>query len=120
MSTPNILLVGLDPHTVPGVDAALVDKAIAMSDARFAAAGLTADSCLFPPDRRAAETAVTAALARKPYACVVIGGGVRKPDDLVEIFELVVDLIRTHAPSAKITFNTNPVTSLDAAQRGLR
>lgn len=120
MSTPSILLVGLDPHSVPGVDAALVDKAIAMSDARFAAAGLTADSCLFPPDRQAAETAVVAALANKSYAVVVIGGGVRKPDDLVEIFEVVVDVIRRHAPDAKIAFNTNPVTSLDAAQRWLR
>jgi hypothetical protein len=120
MSTPNILLVGLDPHAVPGVDAALVDKAIAMSDARFAAAGLVADSCLFPPERQAAETAVVAALAAKPYAVIVIGGGLRKPDDLVELFEVVLDLIRRHAPDAKIAFNTNPVTSLDAAQRWLR
>jgi len=50
---------------------------------------------------------------------VVVGGGIRKPDDLVELFEAVVDLIHRHAPQAAIAFNTNPVTSLDAALRWL-
>jgi hypothetical protein len=49
-----VLLVGLDPHAVPGVDATLVDQAIAMSDARFAAAQIECVSCLFPPERSAA------------------------------------------------------------------
>ena len=57
------------------------------------------------------------ALQAKPYGVVVVGGGIRKPDDLVELFEDVIDLIRRHAPQAAIAFNTNPTTSLDAAQR---
>ena len=36
---------------------------------------------------------------------------------VVELFEDVIDLIRRHAPQAAIAFNTNPVTSLDAAER---
>lgn len=112
-----VLLVGLDPHAVPGIDAALVDRAIAMSDARFAAANLEAVSCLFPPVREVAERAVAEALARGPYDSIVIGGGLRKPDELVELFEVVLELLRRGAPATPIAFNTNPVTSLDAAQR---
>jgi hypothetical protein len=120
MSSRRVLLIGLDPHGVPGVDAKLVDTAIAASNARFATASIEHDTCLFPPDVAAATEQVTAALTTKPYECVVIGGGLRKPDDLVALFEIVVDLIRRHAPRATIAFNTNPVTSLDAALRGLR
>jgi hypothetical protein len=50
---------------------------------------------------------------------VVVGGGLRKPDDMVELFEVVIDLVRRHAPQAAIAFNVNPVTSLDAALRWL-
>ena len=114
---PNVLLVGLDPHSVPGVDAALVDSAIAMGNARFANSNLVPELCLFPPDPDVAERTLVAALAAKPYACIVIGGGVRKPDELVVVFERVLAAVRTHAPAAAIAFNTNPVTSFDAARR---
>jgi hypothetical protein len=114
---PNVLLVGFDPHTVPGVDAALVDSAIAMGNARFANTNLAVDTCLFPLDPETAERMVITALAAKDYACVVIGGGLRKPDDLVALFERVLAAIHKHAPGAAIAFNTNPVTSFDAARR---
>jgi hypothetical protein len=65
----------------------------------------------------AARAIIANALQAKPYGVVVVGGGIRKPDDLVELFEDVIDLIRRHAPQAAIAFNTNPTTSLDAAQR---
>jgi hypothetical protein len=117
-----VLLVGLDPHAVPGVDATLVDQAIAMSDARFAAAQIECVSCLFPPERSAAVAALDAAFTdpRAPYDCIVIGGGLRKPDDLVALFEDVLDRLRRAAPSTPIAFNTNPVTSVDAAMRWLQ
>lgn len=116
-----VLLVGLDPHAVPGVDANLVDQAIAMSDARFATARIECVPCMFPAARSAAEVALEAAFAdaRAPYDCIVIGGGLRKPDDLVALFEVVLDGLRRAAPSTPIAFNTNPVTSLDAALRWL-
>ena len=52
--------------------------------------------CLFAPDAAVAGQ-LPAALTQKPYACVVVGGGLRKPDELVELFEVVIDLIRRHA-----------------------
>jgi hypothetical protein len=49
----------------------------------------------------------------------VVGGGIRKPEPLLEFFEAVINLIRVHAPSAAIAFNTDGGTSLEAAQRVL-
>lgn len=118
MSTRSVLLVGFDPHAIPGVDAAMVDTAIAMGQARFAAEGIEADTCLVKPDATA-RAEVVEQLTRKPYAVVVIGGGLRKPDEQVELLEHVIQLIRTHAPQAAIAFNTNPITSADAAKRWL-
>lgn len=50
---------------------------------------------------------------------MVIGGGIRKPEPMLEFFETVINLVRRHAPSAAITFNTNPENSLNAARRWL-
>lgn len=115
-----VLLVGLDPHSVPGVDAKLVDMAIQMGQAKFDAAGVATDTCLFEPDADKARAAVTAALAARPYDVVVIGGGLRKPDELVAVLEVVIQVVRQHAPQAALAFNTNPTTSYDAAKRWLR
>jgi len=64
-----------------------------------------------------AAPAIIANAQAKPYGVVVVGGGIRKPDDLVELFEEVIALIRRHAPKAGIAFNTNPITSLEAVRR---
>jgi hypothetical protein len=118
MSSRSVLLIGLDPHAVPGVDAALVDQAISIGQARFTAEAIDAEMCLVKPDSTA-RAQVTEHLARKPYDCVVIGGGLRKPDEMVELLEDVLELVRRHAPQAAIGFNTNPTTSIDAVKRRL-
>lgn len=51
---------------------------------------------------------------------MLIGGGIRKTDDLVELLEQVVNLAHRHAPQAAIAFNTNPGDSVQAAQRQLQ
>jgi hypothetical protein len=118
MSSPRrVLLLGLDPHAVPGVDAALVDTAIAIGNKQFADAGIPVDHCLFGPD--AGDAQIVAGITAADYACVVIGGGLRKPDDQVALLERAIQLIRQHAPRAAIAFNTNPTTSLEAARRWL-
>jgi hypothetical protein len=114
----NVLLIGLDPHAVPGIDAALVDTAIAIGHKRFEAHGIPVDTCLVKPDATA-EPQIVAQLTSKDYACVVIGGGIRKPEEMLELFERVINLSRRHAPAAAIAFNTNPTDSLDAALRWL-
>jgi hypothetical protein len=111
-----VLLIGLDPRKIPGFDPAPVEIAIAMGHKRFVEAGIEVDTCLVAIEA-AARPIIANALQAKPYGVVVVGGGIRKPDEVVELFEDVIDLIRRHAPQAAIAFNTNPVTSLDAATR---
>src|SRR5690349_22948234 len=84
-----VLLLGLDPHAVPGVDAAMVEMAIAIGQKRFDAEGIPVDTCLVKPDD-SAEPAIVAQLARKDYACVVIGGGIRKPDEMIALLEKAI------------------------------
>ena len=109
-------MIGLDPRKIAGFDPAPVELAIAMGHNRFVEAGVDVDTCLVEVDA-AARAIIANALRAKPYGVVIVGGGIRKPDDLVELFEDVIDLIRRHAPQAAIAFNTNPTTSLDAARR---
>ncbi|GAA4975048.1 hypothetical protein GCM10023205_47300 [Yinghuangia aomiensis] len=49
----------------------------------------------------------------------MVGGGVRKTEPLLPLFERIVNLIRRHAPQAAIAFNTSGGDSVEAAQRWL-
>jgi hypothetical protein len=114
-----VLVIGFDPAAIPGADAEAINEAVARGQARFETLGIEADLCTVALDDTA-EGKIVYALTSKDYACVVIGGGIRKPEPLLEFFENVVNLIRQHAPSAAIAFNTSPEDSADAAARWLR
>src|SRR5262245_46141826 len=117
----HVLLIGFEPRAVAhlGVDVELVEAAIAQGQARFDAAGIPAEMCLVGPERDRAAEQIVEQLSAREYACVVIGGGIRKPEPMLEFFELVINLVRRHAPHAAIALNTSPVDSLDAARRWL-
>jgi hypothetical protein len=86
--------------------------------ARFAEHGVGAESCLFGLDGSdEVEAVITAAICARRWECVVIGGGVRKPEDQLKLFEQVVNLVRQHAPDAAIAFNATPTDTFDAAAR---
>ena len=74
--------------------------------------------CLVPLDD-SAEGTIVEHLRREPWECVVVGGGLRKDEELLELFEVVVNLVRRHAPQAAIAFNSTPVDCADAAARWL-
>ena len=119
--SPKVLVIGIDPRSVPGANCELVETALRYGQSRFERFGILADLCLVGLDEKA-ESRITSWLEREPYACVVIGGGIRKPEPQLEFFERVINLVREHAPGATIGFNTNPSDSADAALRclGLR
>jgi hypothetical protein len=119
MALGRVLVVGLDPVRIPGWDPKPVVAAITRGQARFGDHGIEADLCLVAPDENA-EAAIVEALTRNDYACVVVGGGIRKHEPLVEFFEKVVNLVRQHAPGAAIAFNSSPEDTADAALRWLR
>ncbi|MFE6502920.1 hypothetical protein [Kitasatospora sp. NPDC057738] len=115
---PTVLVLGFDPHTVPGTDGDAVRALLDAELARFAEQGIDAAVALVAPDDTA-EPAVVAALAGRGWDVVVIGGGIRKPESALPFFELVVNLVRRHAPQAAIAFNTSPADSVEAARRWL-
>jgi hypothetical protein len=114
-----VLLIGLHPLRIPGwQDPGPLAAAIDRGMARCADFGLKADACLVGPGDDA-EASIVEALTRHEYACVVVGGGIRKLEPMLELFEKVVNLIRRHAPAAAIAFNTSPEDTADAALRWL-
>jgi phosphoribosylformimino-5-aminoimidazole carboxamide ribonucleotide (ProFAR) isomerase len=74
---------------------------------------------LVAPDENP-EASIIEALTRKDYACVVVGGGIRKHEPLLELFEKIINLVRQYTPSAAIAFNSTPAGCADAALRWLR
>ncbi|MET9365860.1 hypothetical protein ABZX93_33810 [Streptomyces sp. NPDC006632] len=115
---PTALVLGIDPHTVPGMDGDAVRAALDSELGRFAAHGIDASMTLIALDGTAESTVVTA-LAARAWDVVVIGGGIRKPEALLTFFELIVNLVRLHAPGAAIAFNTGGGDSVEAAERRL-
>jgi hypothetical protein len=117
--SPRVLVIGLDPYRVPGPwDPKPVAEAINLGMARFAEHGVGVRSCLFGLDGSDDIAAVvTDALRAQPWECVVVGGGVRTPEDQLELFERVINLVRRHAPGAAIAFNSRPDDTFDAAAR---
>ncbi|MET1071270.1 MAG: hypothetical protein ABWY11_01350 [Umezawaea sp.] len=113
-----VLVIGVDPAEVDGWDPEPVLAALARGRARFADYGIEADWCLVALDKDP-EGAIVAALTGADHACVVIGGGIRTHEPLLEFFEKVLNLVRRHAPDAAIAFNSTPEDCADAARRWL-
>lgn len=115
---PSVLVVGIDPHAVPGLDADTIRAGLDAELTRFAGLGIDAAMTLLALDDSAEDT-LTSALAERAWDVVVVGGGIRKPEPLLILFERVVNLIRCDAPQAAIAFNTSGGDSVDAARRWL-
>ncbi|MBK3627643.1 hypothetical protein JHN59_22925 [Streptomyces sp. MBT49] len=115
---PSVLILGFDPHAVPGMDGDAMRAVLDKELARFGEHAIDASMTLIAPDG-SAESSVVSALSEQDWDVVVIGGGIRKPEPLVTFFEQVVNLIRRHAPAAAIAFNTSGGDSVEAAERWL-
>ena len=112
------LLIGLDPNTLADAAAATLCATIADMQQQFAARGDRLDLCVIKLDG-SAEAPVTAQLARATYGCAFIGGGLREPDDHLELLERIVNAIHHQAPGTAIGFVLEPDGCLKAADRVL-
>ncbi|WP_405834269.1 hypothetical protein [Streptomyces sp. NBC_01176] len=115
---PSALVVGYDPQAIPGVDGQALRAALDAELARFGEHGINAAMTLVTFDE-STESALAASLTEHPWDVVVVGGGIRKAEQLLPLFEKIVNLIRRHAPQAAIAFNTSGGDSVEAAQRWL-
>jgi hypothetical protein len=116
-----VLVLGLDPRTVPGYDPEPVVARIEQGRRRFAELGIPVRFELLPYDEDPADqhARLAGVLAAEPYECVVVGGGIRTDEERPEAFEVVVNLVRRHAPRAAIAFNSSPDDTAEAALRWL-
>ncbi|WP_306338267.1 hypothetical protein [Streptomyces sp. KL118A] len=96
-----------------GLRAAL-DKELA----RFEEHGIDAAMALVAFGESAEPTLVSS-LSERAWDVVVVGAGIRRTEQLLPLFELIVNLIHRHAPQAAIAFNTSGTDSVEAAQRRL-
>lgn len=117
-----VLVIGLDPHRVPGPwDPEPVASAIEIGMAELANHGVEAEACVVGLDgSEDIDARISAALLTRRWDCVVVGGGIRKSEELLELFESIVNLVRRHAPRAEIAFNSSPDDILDAVVRRFR
>ncbi|MGA5318969.1 hypothetical protein ACPCIU_00880 [Streptomyces seoulensis] len=115
---PFVLVVGYDPQAIPGVDGVALRAALDAELSRFGEHGIYADMALVAFDG-SAESILVAALRERAWDVVVIGGGIRKTEQLLPLFEQIINLTRRHAPQAAVAFNTNGGDSVEAARRWL-
>jgi 8-oxo-dGTP pyrophosphatase MutT (NUDIX family) len=122
ISNPDVLVIGLDPYRVPGPwDPKPVADAIETGMKALVDRGFHAEACLVGLDGGDdIEARVTVALRTRSWDCVIVGGGIREPEEQLELFESIINLIRRHAPQAAIAFNHTPHDLADAAARALR
>jgi hypothetical protein len=58
-------------------------------------------------------------LTAQSWDCVLVGGGIRKNEERLELFEVIVNLVHQHAPGAAIAFNQTLDDVVDAVERRL-
>ena len=118
----NVLVIGLDPYRVPGPwDPKPVADSIEIGMAALADRGFHAEACLLGLDGSDdVEARVTDALQARSWDCVVVGGGIRHPEEQLELFESIINLIHRHASQAAIAFNHTPHDLADAVARRLQ
>ena len=122
VSNLHVLVIGLDPYRVPGPwNSKPVADAIEIGMTAVADRGFHAEACLVGLDGSDdVEARVIVALQARSWDCVVVGGGIRHPEEQLELFESIINLIRRHAPQAAIAFNHTPHDLANAVARGLR
>lgn len=117
----NVLLVGWNPDVVdyskwPDLTPEKLRAGLEGDRDKLISLGYSARLGLIESANTAPDT-VNELLSEQFYECVLIGAGVRKVEDYILLFETLINIVRQHAPKAKICFNTGPFDSVDAIQR---
>jgi hypothetical protein len=121
MAMKTVLAIGIDPAVVdvsrfPGLTSDLLRSYIDAELRRLGDDGYDVVPCLV--DFGATATQVTtAALASRPFDCVMIGAGLRESPEHLLLFEQIINLVHRLAPTARICFNTSPADTVDAVRR---
>jgi hypothetical protein len=121
MAKKTVLAIGIDPAFVdftatPQFTPQMFRSYIDAQIERVRGMGYDVTSCLI--DLGDTAEAVTAeALKSRAFDGVLIGAGLRQPQERLLLFETIVNLIHRLAPKASICFNTTPADTAEAIQR---
>ena len=123
--TKTVLLVGIDPVLIDfskgdfanmDLTSERVLSALRADSERLRGLGYDVDACMTDFGETAAQV-VADKLRTKPYACVMIGAGVRVIPSSFLLFEQLINAVHANAPQAKICFNTRPNDTAEAVMR---
>ncbi len=125
---PVILLIGIDPllldfsapdfAAMPGISAEKIEAGTKAALDELKTLGYDVTKCWVDLGATAAQT-VQARLAERNYDGVIIGAGIRVAESNFLLFEQLINVVHSHAPQAKIMFNTSPKDNPTAVQRWL-
>ena len=90
------MVIGVDPYRVSRpVDPEPVARAIERGMARLVDSGYVAETCLLALDGSDDnEARLTTALGARSWDCVIVGGGLRKAEEQLELFESIINMVR--------------------------
>ena len=122
----SVLVIGLDPTLIdfsqpgymPGMSAAKVLAGLKSSEEELTGLGYSVEMCM-TDFGETAEAVVERHLGQRPFACVLIGAGVRVNPSNFLLFEKLINVVHEHAPQARICFNTMPSDTAAAVKRWL-
>jgi hypothetical protein len=117
---PSVLALGLDPtfvnpQAISGINPEVVRSFIESHLDRIRGLGYEVDSCLVDLGDTA-EIVLKDHLRKGTFDCVLIGAGLRAPEQSI-LFEKLLNVVHSQAPRAKICFNATPSDSAEAVQR---
>jgi len=124
MAKKTVLAIGIEPSfvdysAIPGLTPELVRNFIEAQIERLRALGYDVESCLIDLGETA-EAVTVDALTSRHFDCIVIGAGLREPEERLVLFERILNLILIHVPHVRICFNISPADTAEAVQRWIK
>lgn len=122
----SVLIIGEDPSQIDfdapdapkGMSAQKIMDGLNGSKERLIEAGHPT-MILLTKDAQSVEGQVSEALANSDYDVIVVGAGLRTLPSMAAQFERLMNVLHSHAPNAKLAFNSQPGDSDKAALRWL-
>jgi len=121
-----ILVIGIDPKTidysnpdlVPGLTVGKIEAGMKVEKEKLQGLGFATEFFLFGLTETETSKLVTH-LKKYKYDGIVIGAGIRVPQNTFTLFEKTINAVHENAPSSKIMFNTLPTNTSEAIRRWL-
>ncbi|WP_276134722.1 hypothetical protein [Polluticoccus soli] len=121
-----MLIVGIDPYLIdftsaeyaafPSLNAQKVEAGIKNAVNHLTEKGYKADVC-WTDFGNSATDILRKKLQLQPFDSVLIGAGIRVPEQNFLLFEQLINIVHQYAPSARICFNTHPGDTVIAVER---